>query len=157
MAGIQKALDAYRGSAHRLECIGAVNGVRYFNDSKATNVEAVRRALECFADPVVLIMGGRDKGGDFHSLAEAVRQHVRTLIVMGEAADDISSALGGAVRTKPAPSMRDAVCSAYNAAAPGEVVLLSPGCASFDMFDSYAQRGEDFRREVARLSQTGTG
>jgi UDP-N-acetylmuramoylalanine--D-glutamate ligase len=152
--GIQTALNQFQGSAHRLEYIETINEARYFNDSKATNVEAVARALDCFAQPVILIMGGRDKGDDFKALGDAVRKHAKALIVMGEAASAISSALDQIIPATSASSMQDAVRKANEVAAPGEIVLLSPACASFDMYDNYAQRGDDFRNEVKKLKKT---
>jgi UDP-N-acetylmuramoylalanine--D-glutamate ligase len=149
--GVQIALDNFQGSAHRLECIATINRVAYFNDSKATNVDAVVRALECFSQPVVLIMGGRDKGSDFSALIPAIKQHVKTLIVMGEAAHQIEAALGQSVSFIIAASMKDAVTKAYQTAQPADVVLLSPGCASFDMYENYARRGDDFRHTVNTL------
>lgn len=148
---IQKALDQFRGGAHRLEWIGTIQGVDFYNDSKATNVDAVIRAVACFAGPVVLIMGGLDKGGNFQALREIMPRHAKNLIVMGSAADQIQSALGDIVPTLPATSMTDAVQQAYRIVSPGDVVLLSPGCASFDMYDNYAQRGEDFRQAFEKL------
>jgi UDP-N-acetylmuramoylalanine--D-glutamate ligase len=136
-----------------LEYIETINEARYFNDSKATNVEAVVRALECFSQPVILIMGGRDKGDDFKALGDAVRKHAKKLIVMGEAAPVISSALAQIIPATPASSMQDAVQKANETAAPGEIVLLSPACASFDMYDNYAHRGDDFRKEVMKLKK----
>jgi UDP-N-acetylmuramoylalanine--D-glutamate ligase len=155
--GIQTALNQFQGSAHRLEYIETINGARYFNDSKATNVEAVARALECFSQPVILIMGGRDKGDDFKALGNAIRKHAKALIVMGEAASVISSALAQIIPPTSALSMQDAVRKANEAAAPGEIVLLSPACASFDMYENYAQRGDDFRNEVVKLKKAAAG
>jgi UDP-N-acetylmuramoylalanine--D-glutamate ligase len=149
--GVQTALDRFKGSAHRIESIATIDNVQYYNDSKATNVDAVARALECFSQPVVLIMGGRDKGSDFAALKAIIQKHVKTLIVMGEAADRIRAALGQATSTTMAASMKDAVARARRAAEPAEVVLLSPGCASFDSYNNYAQRGDDFRQEVTAL------
>ena len=149
--GVQIALDNFQGSAHRLEYVATVNNVAYFNDSKATNVDAVIRALECFSQPVVLIMGGRDKGSDFSALIPAIKQRVKTLILMGEAAHRIKAALGESVSFEFAASMKDAVQKAYRTAQPADVVLLSPGCASFDIYDNYAQRGDDYRQEVNTL------
>lgn len=148
---IQDTLDHFKGSAHRLEYIDVINGVEFFNDSKATNVDAVMRAVECFKAPVVLIMGGLDKGGNFRELREAVSRHARKLIVMGRAADLIRKALEDIAATSAADSMADAVNQAYEAGNPGDVVLFSPGCASFDMYENYAQRGDDFRRAVEKL------
>ena len=149
--GIQKTLDHFKGLPHRLEHVATINAVDYYNDSKATNVDGVLRALECFSKPVVLLMGGRDKGGDFKVLQESIRNHVRELIVMGEAAESIRSALGQQTRTKVAASMQEAVTTAFQDAQPQDVVLLSPGCASFDWYSNYAERGDDFRRAVEKL------
>jgi UDP-N-acetylmuramoylalanine--D-glutamate ligase len=148
---IQKALDQFRGGAHRLEWIGTIEDVDFYNDSKATNVDAVIRAVACFTRPVVLIMGGLDKGGNFQALREIVPRHAKNLIVMGRAAERIQSALGDIVPTQSATSMTDAVEQAYRIVSPGDIVLLSPGCASFDMYDNYARRGEDFRRAFKKL------
>ncbi len=145
---VQEALNRYQGAAHRLEHIGTMHGVDFFNDSKATNVDAVIRAVESFSKPVVLIMGGLDKGGNFQALREVLARHAKKLIVMGKAATRIQSALGDTVPTISAASMADAVKQAYRVASPDNVILLSPGCASFDMYDNYAQRGEDFRKAV---------
>jgi UDP-N-acetylmuramoylalanine--D-glutamate ligase len=150
---VQSVLNNFQGIPHRLELIDTVKGIRFFNDSKATNIDAAARALEAFADPVVLIMGGRDKGAKFTDLEKPVHTHVKKLIVMGEAQEKIKAALGDACSqgVQAAIDMEDAVFRAYQAAAPGDVVLLSPGCASFDMYDSYAQRGEDFCAAVRKL------
>jgi UDP-N-acetylmuramoylalanine--D-glutamate ligase len=149
--GIQRALDQYQGAAHRLEHIDTIHGVDFFNDSKATNVDAVKKAVQSFSKPVVLIMGGLDKGGDFHALRKVIARHAKNLIVMGKSADLIQSALGDIVPTVPATSMADAIKQAYRVVSPGNVVLLSPGCASFDMYSSYAQRGDDFKKAVKNL------
>jgi UDP-N-acetylmuramoylalanine--D-glutamate ligase len=151
--GVQNGLDNFRGSAHRLEYITTVDEVDYFNDSKATNVDAVVRALECFSQPIVLIMGGRDKGSDFSALVPAIRQHVTTLIVIGEAAERIMGALGQSTTIKTAANMKEAVDAAHRTSQPADAVLLSPGCASFDMYESYAQRGDDFRQTVNGLKK----
>jgi UDP-N-acetylmuramoylalanine--D-glutamate ligase len=154
VAGIQRAVARFQVPAHRLERIGKVNGVEFVNDSKATNVDAVIRALECFDRPVVLIMGGRNKGYDFAPLAGPVSQRVRKLIVIGEAAPEILAALKTAPieGTETADDMAQAVRQAFALARPNETVLLSPACASFDMFSSYVDRGETFRRLVKELS-----
>ena len=152
-AGIQQAIDEFQGLSHRLETVGWVHGVRFINDSKATNVDAVARALACFDVPVILIMGGQNKKGDFTGLKSQVRRRVKTLVAMGEAKDEIVTALAGDPEKGilEAGSMQEAVEKAFNAAADGETVLLSPACASFDMFDNYAQRGNRFREIVERL------
>jgi UDP-N-acetylmuramoylalanine--D-glutamate ligase len=153
LESIQNTLDQFEGLAHRLEHVAPIKAVDYFNDSKATNVANVASALACFSKPVLLIMGGRDKGGDFKVLEELIRQHVKELIVMGEAAEPIRSALGQLKPTKVAASMEDAVATAYQNAAPEDVVLLSPGCASFDWYSNYAERGDDFRRVVEAIKK----
>ncbi len=151
---VQSVLERFQTLDHRLETVATVRGVRFVNDSKATNIDAVARALECFDVPVILIMGGRNKGYDFKSLQEHVRQRVKKLIVMGEAADQIITALGhlpaqGTIRVS---GMQEAVRQAFASAVAGETVLLSPACASFDMFGNYAERGREFRRQVEALS-----
>ena len=153
VAGVESALGDFKGLPHRVETVAVVGGVRYVDDSKATNVDAVVRALEGFREPVVLIMGGRDKLGSYEALKAPVRRGVRRLILIGEARQKIQAALGSACPggCLEAASMDQAVALAHAAARPGEVVLLSPACASFDMFDSYAHRGECFRRAVAAL------
>jgi len=151
--GIQSAVHAFKGLPHRLEYVTAANGVQYFNDSKATNADAVERALDAFDVPVILIMGGRNKDVDFHTLENSVRAHVKKLIVIGEAAEEIQSALGHTTTTESATSMDEAVFKAQAWAAPGDVVLLSPACASFDMYVNYEERGRNFREAVNCLTQ----
>lgn len=150
MQGIRCALSAYKGLPHRLEYVATKEGVRYINDSKATNVDAVEKALTAFGEPIVLIMGGRDKGGDFKTLTERVRRQVKHLILLGEAAVKIASVLGRTTSTEIVSTLDEAVSRAEAAAGSGDVVLLSPGCTSFDQFQSYAQRGDTFRRAVTR-------
>lgn len=154
LEGIQTALDEFETLSHRLEPVGTVNGIHFVNDSKATNVDAVIRALECFDHPVVLIMGGRNKGYNFSPLQPHVRQKVKKLIAIGEARTEILDCLGAmpAEGAGEAVDLEEAVTRAYAAAAAGETVLLSPACASFDMFGSYAERGDTFRRLVEALS-----
>lgn len=152
--GMQNALDDFQAMSHRLEPVGTINAVNFVNDSKATNVDAVMRALECFSHPVVLIMGGRNKGYDFGALRSHVKKHVKKLVIIGESGEEIIEALGhapdqGAVK---AEDLAHAVQHAFAAAEAGETVLLSPACASFDMFGSYAERGDRFRQLVKELS-----
>ena len=150
-AGIQKAIDTFRGLAHRLEAVATINGVLYVDDSKGTNVDAVARALETFDRPTILIMGGRDKGGDYTVLQPHLEKTVKKLVVMGEAATTIETQLGAIAPVQSAGDMAQAVQLATAASDPGDVVLLSPACSSFDMYDSYSQRGEDFRQQVNTL------
>lgn len=150
-AGILSAAGEFRGLPHRLEHIVTRHKVRYFNDSKSTTPDSVVRALESFNEPVVLIMGGRDKGSDFGLLKDPVSRQVKHLIVLGEARNKIRSALDRQVPTSAADTMEAAVFGAARAAAPGDVVLLSPGCASFDMYKNYAERGRDFSERAKKL------
>jgi UDP-N-acetylmuramoylalanine--D-glutamate ligase len=153
MEAVQQTVDEFQTLAHRLEPVGKVNDVQFIDDSKATNVDAVIRALECFDRPVVLIMGGRNKGYDFAPLFNHIRTHAKKLIVIGEARNEILSALAQAPLegSEQAADMAQAVQRAFAAARPGDTVLLSPACASFDMFANYAERGEIFRRSVEAL------
>ncbi len=153
LEGIQAAVDGFKGLAHRLEFVDMIDNVAYIDDSKATNPDAVRRALECFDTPVVLLLGGENKNCDFGVLRNVIREHAKAAVLLGEAAETIRLALDGAVPCRLADSMADAVGQAAALAKSGEVVMLSPACASFDMYDSYAQRGEDFRRAVEGLQE----
>lgn len=152
--GIQQAVDAFKGLPHRLETVGRIRGVRFVNDSKATNVDALRRALECFERPVVLIMGGQNKQCDFAQLRSAVRRRVKTVVAMGEAKGEIASSLKGTPQQGMVgvASLEEAVEKAFAATVEGDTVLLSPACASFDMFDSYAHRGNRFKEIVKGLA-----
>jgi UDP-N-acetylmuramoylalanine--D-glutamate ligase len=156
VAGVQRdamvsALRGFHGLPHVMEPVADIGGVRFVNDSKATNVEAARRSIESFDRGVVAIVGGRYKGGDFRELGEPLATRGRAVIAIGEAAPRVRKALADIVRVIDAPSMRDAVERGYEAARPDGVVLLAPACSSFDWFRDYAQRGEVFREEVERL------
>ena len=154
-AGVQMAIDTYEGLRHRLEYVRSVNGVPYYNDSKATNVDAVKRSLESFDTPVIVIMGGRDKGGSYAVLKDLVKERVKRLIAIGEAREKILSALGGLMHGEGTRTLAEAVHLAHQAAAPGDVVLLSPGCSSFDMFTDYVERGDAFCEAVRGLMIPG--
>ena len=156
LEGIQEAIGKFKGLPHRLSYVNTLHGVAYYNDSKATNVDAVKRAIETFSTPVVLIMGGRDKGGEFHLLKKVLADRVKTLVVMGEAADTITETFKECVPVVRAASMADAVKKAGRCAAEGDAVLLSPGCASFDMYESYAHRGKAFETAVHHLAEQRT-
>ena len=151
LTGVQSAINEFKGLAHRMEVVASIGGVDYVNDSKATNVDSVARALECYEGPMILIMGGLDKGGDFESLAQLVANRSRLLIVTGAAAERIRAALGSVVAVKPAENLSEAVRIAHQAAHPGDTVLLSPGCASFDQYRNYRERGRDFRAAAGKL------
>jgi len=153
---IRLAVRNFRGVEHRLEQVAVHDGVTYYNDSKATNVDSAKKALEAFSSPVVLIMGGRDKGGDFVQMADLVRERVRRLILIGEAAPKIARALGSSAAVAEAADLEEAVLLAARAARRGDTVLLAPGCASFDMFRDYEHRGRAFKESVARfISSSG--
>lgn len=155
-AALREVLAGYGGLEHRLEPAGEVGGVRFVNDSKATNTNSLEVALQSFDAPIVLIAGGRDKGQDFRPLAPLVERHVRHLVLIGEGAAGMAKAWPG-VPAERAESLAEAVAVAYRAAGNGGVVLLSPGCASYDMFRDYEDRGRRFKDEVARLAQGGVG
>jgi UDP-N-acetylmuramoylalanine--D-glutamate ligase len=149
---LARAVARFAGAEHVLERVAEIDAVRFYNDSKATNVDAVRKSLEAFEGPVLLIMGGRYKGGDFASLADVVAGRVKTLFAIGEARERIQEALLPSAPVVVCASLEDAVTRAFAAAAAGDTVLLAPGCSSFDMFTDYAERGRAFKAEVGRLS-----
>lgn len=147
------AVESFGGLEHALEPVAELGGVRFVNDTKATNVEAARLAIESFERGVVAILGGRFKGGDFRDLREAVRARVDAVVAIGEARALVREALGDLVAVHEARDMRDAVRTAFTAARRGGTVLLAPACASFDMFRDYAERGRVFKEEVGRLDR----
>jgi UDP-N-acetylmuramoylalanine--D-glutamate ligase len=147
-------LRAYEPRPHRCELVRELNGVAYVNDSKATNLDAMEKALRAQNQPVVLIAGGKDKGFTFDPLRSLVEEKVRSTILIGEMAESISRSWAGAVKSEIASSLADAVERAHAGAKTGETVLFSPGTSSFDMFKSYADRGDQFRALVQALPQT---
>ena len=147
------AVEGFTGLEHALEPVTRIGDVQFVNDSKATNVEAARRAIESFGDGLVAILGGRFKGGDFADLADALAERQATVVAIGEARDLIAGALGSRVRVQEAADMRSAVRQAFALAAPGGTVLLAPACASFDMFRDYAERGRVFKQEALKLEE----
>lgn len=149
---IRESLRTFEGVEHRLEKVRTVDGVDYVNDSKATNINAVWYALESFNIPVVLILGGRDKGNDYLELADQIREKVHTIIAIGEATPFIEEQLEGvSPNLKKAISMNEAVRIGKQVAKRGEVVLLSPACSSFDMFEDFEERGDVFKEAVNKL------
>jgi UDP-N-acetylmuramoylalanine--D-glutamate ligase len=146
------AVDGFQGLEHAMELVAEVEGVRFVNDSKATNVEAARRSIESFDGNLVPIIGGRFKGGDLGALAAPLAARARTVVAIGEARDLVHAAVGKAVAVLDAATLEEAVHIAYDLAKPGGVVLLAPACASFDMFRDYAERGNRFKAAVARLA-----
>lgn len=149
---ISDVMKSFCGVPHRLELVGDINGVSYINDSKATNVDAVNVALDSFNSPILLILGGRDKGGDFLSLYPHTH-NVKEVLTIGESEEAIATVLGDAVRLRSCGSLMSAVEVAHSNAQPGDIVLLSPGCASFDQFDNFEHRGDVFRELVRGLKE----
>jgi UDP-N-acetylmuramoylalanine--D-glutamate ligase len=151
-AAIRRGIVDFRAVAHRIEFVRDVRGVHVYNDSKGTNVASTIKALESFPERVVLIAGGKGKGQDFAPLAAAARGRVGHAVVIGEDGARVGAALRAAgIDVTPADSMPAAIDAALAAARAGDVVLLSPACASFDMFDNYEHRGDVFKRLVERL------
>ncbi len=152
-AAITRAVEGFTGLEHALEPVAEVSGVRFVNDSKATNVEAALRAIESFGPGVVAILGGRFKGGSFGDLRAALAERGAKVVAIGEARYLIHAALDGKVPIHDASSMSAAVRTAFALAEPGQTVVLAPACASFDMFRDYAERGRIFKSEVTRLAE----
>jgi UDP-N-acetylmuramoylalanine--D-glutamate ligase len=148
---IQSTLKTFEGVEHRLEFVRKLNEVSYYNDSKATNVDSVWFALQSFKEPIVLFLGGRDKGNDYSRLTELVRKQVKAIVAIGESADIVEQSFKGTTVITKASSMKEAVDIARFLAQPGDVVLLSPACASFDWFKNYEHRGEVFKGLVNKL------
>jgi len=151
VATIREALGTYCPQQHRCEVVAAKNGVTFINDSKATNVDAVEKALCSLPGPVVLIAGGRDKGLNFSTIKEVIAEKVKLAVLIGETQDKLDRAWGDVTSCKRAASMGAAVRMAISHAQCGDTVLLSPACASFDMFQNYEHRGDEFKREVLTM------
>jgi UDP-N-acetylmuramoylalanine--D-glutamate ligase len=150
---VRSGLAAYRLLPHRLAWVRSVQGVSFYDDSKATNVGAAVAAIDSLLEPkLVLIAGGKGKDGSYEPLVQALERRARAVLLIGEAAPQIAEALKGRVDVEQAPSLDLAVERAYRRARPGDAVLLAPACASFDMFRSYADRGEQFVQAVERLA-----
>ena len=147
-----RTIRDFRGLEHRLEDVLRVGGVRFVNDSKATTVDATLKALASFDRPIVLVLGGRGKGGDFAPLRPEVKKRVRAAVLVGEAADKIEKALGGVVPVSRAANYREVVRTAFGLARRGDVVLLAPAATSWDMFKNFEERGRTFKREVRLLA-----
>jgi UDP-N-acetylmuramoylalanine--D-glutamate ligase len=150
---IGEGVHSFAGVEHRIEYVATVGGVDYFNDSKATNVDAALKALDAFSGNVLVILGGTDKGCDYTILQDTLRQHAGLVLLIGSSAEKIESQLGGAVPVEHAGTMARAVEIAAKHAKPGDTVLLSPACASFDQFDNYEHRGRVFKQLVRDLAQ----
>ena len=154
---ILKGLVAFEPLEHRMSLVADIGGVSYIDDSKATNVGAVYSALGAIKQPVILIAGGRDKGGDYSILSEPVHQKVKHMLLIGEARDKMTRAFLAFTNIETVDSLQEAVYRAASLAVPGDAVLLSPACASFDMFSSYAERGAIFKNSVLEMKNNSAG
>jgi UDP-N-acetylmuramoylalanine--D-glutamate ligase len=150
-AAITTAVDSFHGLEHAMELVADIGGVRFVNDSKATNVDAALRSIESFDSGLVPIMGGRFKGGDLRLLRGPLKARARAVVAIGEASLLVREALAGAIEVREAATLESAVREAFALAKPGGIVLLAPACASFDMFRDYAERGQRFKEEVRKL------
>ena len=150
---IAKGVRSFAGVEHRLEFVAEIAGVRYFNDSKATNVDATVKALDAFSGRILVILGGKDKGSDYTVLQRPLREKAVLALLIGAAADKIESQIAGSVAIERAGTMEKAVETASQAARPGDVVLLAPACASFDQFENYEHRGRVFKELVKGLER----
>jgi UDP-N-acetylmuramoylalanine--D-glutamate ligase len=149
--GIEKSVMEFKGLEHRMEYVGRIGEVVFYNDSKATNVDATLKSIQSFGHGIVIIMGGRDKEGNFSILKDEIRRRVKGIVLIGEAKDKIKKALSGICEMREAEDMKSAVRTAFDMAYPSGVVLLAPGCASFDMFENFEHRGRVFKKEVLEL------
>lgn len=150
--GIHKVIESFGGLPHRIEYVRKAGGVMFYNDSKATNVHAVKRALDCFDENIILIMGGKDANLDFSDLRDIIRSKVKTLILVGEAKERVNRDVGDYSETFLIGTFEEAILMAYQKSRIGDTVLLSPGCPSFDMFDNYVERGNYFKKLVSEFS-----
>ena len=141
----------FTGLDHRIEWVRTVRGIDFINDSKGTNIGALHKSLKSFSRPIILIAGGKDKGGDFRVLKELFKEKVKHLILIGETKSKFRQILNGSFSYEDAESMEDAVGRAMGEASTGDIVLLSPGCTSFDMFEDFVERGNQFNEIVGRL------
>ena len=148
-AQIRTGIEGFRAVEHRLEYVATVNGVDFYNDSKATNVDATAKAVASFSTGIHLILGGKDKGSDYTQLAQLLHARVRAVYTIGSAAAKIESQLRGIVTMESCETLDKAVSAAASAARPGEVVLLAPACSSYDQFENYEQRGKVFKELVS--------
>jgi UDP-N-acetylmuramoylalanine--D-glutamate ligase len=151
------AVDGFSGLEHAMELVADFQGVRFVNDSKATNVEAALRSIESFERDLVPIIGGKFKGGDLRLLRDPLKARATAVVAIGEARPLVREALADVISVHEADSLADAVARAYALAKPSGVVLLAPACASFDMFRDYAERGRRFKDEVKRLIEMANG
>jgi UDP-N-acetylmuramoylalanine--D-glutamate ligase len=150
---LRDSMREFKGLEHRLEFVREIDGVEYFNDSKGTNVGAVIKSIESFEKPIILIAGGRDKAGDFSVLRDLVKERVKAIVLIGESAEKIKKVLGDLTETFIAGGLREAVEISRSISTKGDVVLLSPACASFDMFNDFEDRGRQFKQLVSEIKR----
>ena len=150
---IGEAVRSFQGVEHRLEFVAEIHGVRYFNDSKATNVDATLKALDAFPGRILIILGGKDKGSDYTALQKSLREKAILALLIGAASEKIASQITGSVVIERAETLQRAVEIASHTAKSGDIVLLAPACASFDQFQNYEQRGQVFKQLVRDLGQ----
>jgi UDP-N-acetylmuramoylalanine--D-glutamate ligase len=155
LKALRTAIRQFKGVEHRIEFVAEISGIKFYNDSKATNVDSTLKALQAFAGNVILILGGKDKGSDYTRLAPLIAQRVKLLVLIGAAADKIAKQLGGVAPMARAGSMQDALMKCSEAGAAGDTVLLAPACASFDMFQNYEHRGRVFKEAVLSMAAGG--
>jgi UDP-N-acetylmuramoylalanine--D-glutamate ligase len=156
-AAIAAGVQSFAGVEHRLEFVAEINGVSYYNDSKATNVDATLKAVDAFPGPLLVILGGKDKGSEYTLLREPLQRRARLVLLIGAAADKIAAQLAGAVALEKAGTLGRAVQMAAARAHSGDTVLLAPACASFDQFDNYEHRGRVFKQLVRQVQQHSSG
>jgi UDP-N-acetylmuramoylalanine--D-glutamate ligase len=156
-AQVRRAVTEFRAVEHRLELVATVNGVAFYNDSKATNVDATVKALESFPGKIHIILGGKDKGSDYSILNPLLRERVKRVYLIGAAAEKIASQVQGAAPMERSGTLERAVRRASEGASPGDIVLLAPACASFDQFENYEHRGRVFKELVLALSPVSLG
>jgi UDP-N-acetylmuramoylalanine--D-glutamate ligase len=152
-AAIAKGVRSFAGVEHRLEFVAEIGGVRFYNDSKATNIDATLKALDAFPGRILIILGGKDKGSDYTVLQAPLREKAILALLIGAAADKIEKQIAGSVAIERAETMERAVETAAHAARSGDVVLLAPACASFDQFQNYEHRGRVFKELVHQLER----
>jgi len=156
-SAIAKGVKSFAGVEHRLEFITEIGGVRYYNDSKATNVDATLKALDAFPGRILIILGGKDKGSDYTVLQKPLREKAILALLVGAAAEKIEKQIAGSVAVERAETIERAVEIASHAAQRGDVVLLAPACASFDQFQNYEHRGRVFKDLVRQLETQAAG
>jgi len=150
---IKESVKKFTGLEHRMEIVRNVQGIDFYNDSKATNIDAALKSIQSFDRKIILILGGRDKGGDFVSLRKDIKKQVKKIILIGEAREKIHRDLRGIIAEETADSMQEAVKLSFASAGKGDIVLLAPACTSFDMFESFEHRGKVYKKEVNSLQE----